>query len=297
MTLVEGATLPTDNKETALAVLDKLIQELRQRKISFDKNSYPLDTPADIAIARYEAETLIAESYEEEYAVRQAEEWEEIAAYMQLLMNPRSKVKFKDVELRIPSSEAPAYFEWVLWRAFLAINHLVNKPYDVRRFKIDQDFSPVGTAPGNGPDLICEFDDFVLVVEVTLTDNSRQEAAEGEPVRRHVANLVIDHHAQTGKPVYGLFLANRIDSNTAETFRIGVWYTSDDEKLYLNIVPFTLAQFKILFESLFRCERTEPKLIRNLIEVCCELRAEYEAPAWKREIAQTLDRYIKQLEQ
>ena len=49
---------------------------------------------------------------------------------------------------------------------------------------------PIGCAPGNGPDLIFEFENYVLVAEVTLTDSSRQEAAEGEPVRRHVAELL-----------------------------------------------------------------------------------------------------------
>ena len=38
--------------------------------------------------------------------------------------------------------------------------------------------------------MIFEFDDYVIVVEVTLSTNSRQEAMEGEPVRRHVADLV-----------------------------------------------------------------------------------------------------------
>jgi AlwI restriction endonuclease len=80
----------------------------------------------------------------------------------------------------------------------------------------------------------------VIVVEVTLTDNSRQEAAEGEPVRRHVADLVSHYGGQTCKPVYGLFIANRIDSNTAETFRIGAWYTRADEKMRLDIIPVTL---------------------------------------------------------
>lgn len=107
----------------------------------------------------------------------------------------------------MPQAEAPAYFEWVLWRAFLAINSLANKPYEARRFKIDQDFLPVGTAPGNGPDLIFEFHDFVIVVEVTLTDNSRQEAAEGERcaamwriwfliMRFNPANLCMDYSLQ-----------------------------------------------------------------------------------------------------
>jgi hypothetical protein len=183
----------------------------------------------------------------------------------------------------VPQSEAPAYFEWVLWRAFLAINSLANKPYEARRFKIDQDFLPVGTAPGNGPDLIFEFDDFVIVVEVTLTDNSRQEAAEGEPVRRHVADIISNYQvtgydAQPRKPVYGLFIANHIDSNTAETFRIGIWFTRTDDTMRLDIIPFTLKQFKAFFEALFKSGRVEVCLVRNLLDLCSHVRPIHEAP-------------------
>ncbi|OZB55384.1 MAG: restriction endonuclease, partial [Thiomonas sp. 15-63-373] len=177
-------------------------------------------------------------------------------------------------------------------RAFLAINSLANKPYEARRFKIDQDFLPVGTAPGNGPDLIFEFHDFVIVVEVTLTANSRQEAAEGEPVRRHVADLVSHYGAQSGKPVYGLFIANRIDSNTAETFRIGVWFTQTDDKMRLDIIPVTLVQFKAFFEALFTSGRVEVGLIRELLDLCGGLRPAHEAPAWKHEIQQTFNHRI-----
>ena len=138
---------------------------------------------------------------------------------------------------------------------------MVNKPYEVRRFKVDQDFLPVSTAPGNGPDLIAEFADCLVVIEVTLSENSRQEAMEGEPVRRHVADLMQKYN----KPVYGLFVANRIDSNTAETFRIGVWYTRDDERLELRIVPFTLAQFSAFFKAMFLSGRAHPATITNLI--------------------------------
>jgi AlwI restriction endonuclease len=194
--------------------------------------------------------------------------------------------------IEVPQAEAPAYFEWILWRAFLAINSLANKPYEARRFKIDQDFLPVGTAPGNGPDLIFEFDDFVMVVEVTLTDNSRQEAAEGEPVRRHVADLVTYHGEQSGKPVYGLFIANRIDSNTAETFRNGVWFTRTDDKLRLDITPVTLEQFKAFFAAMFTSGRVEVGLIRELLDLCGDLRPNYEAPAWKQEIALTVQQQI-----
>lgn len=296
ITLCNGAKLPTDNKDSALAVLDDLLQQLEKRGIPFDATGKPTETPADIALIRHQIEGLLSERNEEEYAARQAVEWEEIAAYMELIITRKGKKTLSNGEdIEVPQAEAPAYFEWVLWRAFLAINSLANKPYEARRFKIDQDFLPVGTAPGNGPDLIFEFHDFVIVVEVTLTDNSRQEAAEGEPVRRHVADLVSYYGEQSGKPVYGLFIANRIDSNTAETFRIGVWFTRTDDKMRLDIIPVTLAQFKAFFEALFTVGRVEVGLIRELLDLCGGLRPAHEAPSWKREIEATINQRIAAL--
>ncbi|MCZ2107743.1 MAG: AlwI family type II restriction endonuclease [Burkholderiales bacterium] len=296
ITLCNGAKLPTDNKDSALAVLDDLLQQLEKRGIPFDATGKPTETPADIALIRHQIEGLLSERNEEEYAARQAVEWEEIAAYMELIITRKGKKTLSNGEdIEVPQAEAPAYFEWVLWRAFLAINSLANKPYEARRFKIDQDFLPVGTAPGNGPDLIFEFHDFVIVVEVTLTDNSRQEAAEGEPVRRHVADLVSHYGEQSGKPVYGLFIANRIDSNTAETFRIGVWFTRTDDKMRLDIIPVTLAQFKAFFEALFTAGRVEVGLIRELLDLCGGLRLAHEAPAWKAQIERAVESKIHEL--
>lgn len=297
ITLCNGAKLPTDNKDSALVVLDDLLRQLEKRGISFDATGKPTDTPADIAVIRHQIEGILSERNEEEYAARQAAEWEEIAAYMELIIGRKGKKTLSNGEdIEVPKAEAPAYFEWVLWRAFLAINSLENKPYEARRFKIDQDFLPVGTAPGNGPDLIFEFHDFVMVIEVTLTDNSRQEAAEGEPVRRHVADLVSHYGGQSGKPVYGLFIANRIDSNTAETFRIGVWFTRTGDKMRLNIIPVTLLQFKDFFEALFTSGRVEVGLIRELLDLCGGLRLAHEAPAWKYEIQQAFNHRIAALQ-
>lgn len=285
LTLCAGAALPTDNKDSALVVLDDLMVQLNGRGIPFNIEGRPLENPADIALIRHDIEELLSESNEEEYANRQATEWEEIVAYMDLInTRRRSKTLPSGDEIEVPQTEAPAYFEWVLWRAFLAIDNLRNKPYDARRFKIDQDFLPVGTAPGNGPDLIFEFEDYILVVEVTLTDSSRQEAAEGEPVRRHVADIIAEKGAILGKPVYGLFIANRIDSNTAETFRIGCWYKRDDTKMRLDIVPLTLEQFKKFFEALFQSGLVSVATIRDVLDSCSALRGNYEAPEWKRNI-------------
>lgn len=286
LNLIKGAQLPTDNKISALAVLKDLINTLRTRNIVYDLRGRIIDDSLDIrdiTNIRHELEELLSEKNEDEYAVRQAEEWKEISAYMNLINSKKnSMILDNGEEIKIPSNERPAYFEWILWRAFLAINNLCNKSRDSRRFKVDQDFLPICTAPGNGPDLVFEFKEFVVVVEVTLIGSSRQEAAEGEPVRRHVANLVVKY--ESIKPVYGLFIANQIDSNTAETFRIGVWYTKNDAKMSLNIIPVKLEQFKNLFDALFAANKIDISLIREIFDDCFLLRKEYEAPAWKREI-------------
>jgi hypothetical protein len=121
----------------------------------------------------------------------------------------------------------------------------------------------------------------------------QQEAAEGEPVRRHVAQLVEDY-AATGKKVYGLFLANKIDSNTAETFRLGVWYTPTDERMSLDIVPLTLAQFRELFVALFETSQVDQTRIRAILEECAKYR-HLHAPEWEREIALCVEEYVGRL--
>ena len=70
-----------------------------------------------------------------------------------------------------------------------------------------------------------------------------------KPVRRHILLIWYRKHK---KPVYGLFVANKIDSNAkGETFRMGVWYTTQDERLELHIVPLTLTQFSEYFKFIF----------------------------------------------
>ena len=292
-TLCNGAELPTDSLDAALSILNDLIAQLEQMGIPYTIGERPIDSPADIAIIRNEIEDIISKQKEEIYAREQANQWEEIATYIDMIASRQGRCRIdEETELIIPRSETPAYLEWIIWRAFLAIDNLENKPYEARRFKVDQDFLPINTAPGNGPDLIMEFRDFVIVIEVTLTENSRQEAAEGEPVRRHVADILTQFTEINQKPVYGLFLANNIDSNTAETFRIGVWYSRTDERLRLNIIPFTITQFQKFFKALFITNSASPEAIVNLMNECEQYRTTSEAPDWKNMINQTVEQTI-----
>lgn len=294
--LCNGAHLPTDNAEIALKVLKNQLSQAKQMGLLVDVDWASLNTAREINAARYRIEEQISGKKEEIFAYEQASQWEEIAKYMGMLEKNKDKLVLdeeNEVELRIPRDERPAYLEWILWRAFLAIDTLVNKPYEVRSFKIDQDFLPVGTAPGNRPDLIAEFRNFVIVIEATLSESSRQEAMEGEPVRRHVADAV-EKYSKQGKPVYGLFIAKNIDSNTAETFRIGVWYNKEDEKLDLSIIPFTIAQFKNIFEYLFRSGTASPDQMLRIMTICQKDRT-LDAPLWKNSINSRVEMLTREI--
>ena len=70
------------------------------------------------------------------------------------------------------------------------------------------------------------------------------------------------------KPVYGMFIAVKIDTNTAETFRHGVWYAKGDMKQRLDIVPLTLEQFQKYFVAMFEGKQAKPEHLRDLILEC-----------------------------
>ncbi|MDP2903340.1 MAG: AlwI family type II restriction endonuclease [Methylovulum sp.] len=91
--------------------------------------------------------------------------------------------------------------------------------------------------------------------------------------------------------MYGLFIANKTDTNTVETFRIGFWYKADDSKMALQIVPITLDQFERLFSAGFSSGTISPLFIQDFLRNCLAV-SNYEAPAWKIEIERTVQEKI-----
>lgn len=279
--LWRGAELPTDNHGASVAVIDDLRMRLRKRGVD---RPAPITTSDHQALEtyRFKLEIELRHLDEEEYAAEQSGKLDEIACWLQALATNSAVQSPSGGVIRVPKGEAPAYLEWALWRAFLAINDLVNKPWEARRFQVDQDFLPVGCAPGGGPDAFFEYEGEVIVLEATLSDSSRQEAMEGEPVRRHVADF--EQRFTGTKKVYGLFIARNVNSNTAHTFRMGEWYLPDDKMLYVDIVPLRIDQFLTILSA----GKTQPSAVRNkLLTLLGKARAfaTRDAPQWKKEIA------------
>ena len=288
--LCNGAPLPTDDKDTAKILLDDLMKRMRERHIVFHISDLPLSNSTEINIARQRLENILAQTDEISYAKEQCNQWREIADYMSLLIKGGGKIVYDDDNaIEIPKEETPAYLEWVLWRAALAMGQIVNQPYEVRGFRLDSDFFPVSAAGGGKGDLYWEYEDFVILTEVTMSTSSKQEAMEGEPVRRHVSDAVLKYD----KPVYCMFIAIKIDTNTAETFRHGIWYAKNDRKQRLDIVPLTLEQFRKFFVAMFKAERTTPDRLQELLEKCEEKRDLFDAPSWKGYISSVIEEKVK----
>jgi hypothetical protein len=261
-----GSELPTDNLSVAARSLENLQAEATKRGIPFKEVALVGDV-GTLNNSRYDLEELIALNQELDYAHEQRNQVDEILQYLSVLLprDTRPDGLVTDIEVEIPRGEGPAYLEWAVWRAFLAINKLKNPPFESRKFKVDRDFLPTNHAPGNGPDLVFEFANYVLVVEVTLLTSDRQATAEQVGVRRHVYEIAKN---AKDKPVYCLFLAPTIKNETARDFRKASYEEDDGSELDLTIIPVTISTFMHTFNSLLKEEEPNSQIFQTLIDKC-----------------------------
>ena len=291
--LWHGASIPTDERQTAVSVARSLEQTIRHKGVELEQVDFPSLDDNQLRLARHQLEAQLQRLDEKAFADQQVDQVEEIVGLIDAILARGRKALADGSVISIPRGEMAVYFEWVIWRAFLAIDSLENSPWDARRFEIDQDLLPVGHASAGGPDMSFVFEDAVVVVEVTLTSSSRQEAAEGEPVRRHVARYAEDN--TTDKAVYGLFIAPRVDTNTAHTFRSGDWYKPDDRKINVHIVPMELEDFRELFQAILLNPQQAPFRLRQLL-MECRMEANQDAPQWKSTISELTRRAVETIE-
>lgn len=99
--------------------------------------------------------------------------------------------------------DIPLMLEWNTWRAMT----MLDGGKITGNFKVDDAGQPLSTASGNIADIICDYDDFGLTVEVTMQNGQRQYETEGEPVARHLAK----YKKSSNKNAFCLFIAPQIN--------------------------------------------------------------------------------------
>jgi len=160
--------------------------------------------------------------------------------------------------------DTPLMLEWNTWRAMTMLDGGNIKA----NLKFDDFGNPMSTAQGNMADIICDYDDFGLTVEVTMQSGQRQYETEGEPITRHLAKL----KRETNKPAYSLFIAPKINEACIAHFyalhKMNISYYGGTS----TIVPLPLNVFLKMVEDSHKASYVpEPRHVQRFFERSNEL--------------------------
>lgn len=160
--------------------------------------------------------------------------------------------------------DAPVYMEWNTWRSFamLGFGEIIGN------FKTDLSGLPLRTAMGKMPDILCEYDDFDVIVEVTLSTGEKQYEMEGESISRHLAvqkakNLSLNNN----KKNFCIFIPNKINPSTLAHIYTLHFVNTKFHNGNLNIIPLNLSDFRNLLEyANANKSKINSNKIKNLLE-------------------------------
>jgi len=160
--------------------------------------------------------------------------------------------------------DTPLMLEWNTWRAMTMLDGGNIKA----NLKFDDFGNPMSTAQGNMADIVCDYGDFGLTVEVTMQSGQRQYETEGEPVTRHLAK----YKRETEKPAYCLFIAPNINDACKAHFyalhKMNIQYYGGTS----TIVPLPLNVFiKMVQDSHNANYIPEPRHVQRFFERSNEL--------------------------
>lgn len=165
--------------------------------------------------------------------------------------------------------DTPLMLEWNTWRAMTMLDGGNIKA----NLNFDDYGKPLSTAAGNMADIICDYDDYMLNVEVTMSSGQRQYEMEGEPVTRHLGKL----KKSINKPCYCLFIAPKINEACISHFFV---------LHHLNlaiyggkpiIVPLPLNVFRKMLEDSYKANYIpSPAHVKNFFEYSANIAQQVE---------------------
>lgn len=182
--------------------------------------------------------------------------------------------------------DAPLMFEYNTWRAMTMLDGGNIKG----NFKFDDIGQPLSTALGNMSDIVCDYTDYALSVEVTLQSGQRQYKTEGEPVARHYGQL----KKKSGKDTYCLFISPTINAATlAHFYGLSHLFIA----LYggkSKIIPLELNQFIRLIENSYNFKtKPNPTDIRRFLDLVIEEgKKAIDENDWKDRIQNCVDTWL-----
>lgn len=233
--------LLTDDKK---ALIEKLKTELPNEEINENLSIFELKEKLDDALLAKKNEIIRSQVAE----IKDYKQYDDIQQIFDLIPKRNSEL-----------SDIPLMFEWNTWRAMTMLDGGNIKA----NLKFDDFGNPMTTAQGNMADIVCNYDDFDLIVEVTMASGQKQYEMEGEPVSRHLGKL----KKETGREAYGLFIAPMINEACVAQFYM-LYHTNIS---YYGgksaIVPLPLNIFRKMVEDSFKADYTpNPSQVKAFFE-------------------------------
>jgi len=174
--------------------------------------------------------------------------------------------------------DTPLMLEWNTWRAMT----MLDGGRVTANLKFDDFGNPMSTAQGNMADIVCDYGDFGLTVEVTMQTGQRQYETEGEPVTRHLAKW----KKETGKPSYCLFIAPNINEACIAHFyalhKMNISYYGGVS----TIIPLPLSIFQKMVDDSYKAAYIpQPQQVKRFFECSNEIAAiSSDEKVWYQEI-------------
>lgn len=236
------------------AELPRLLTDDRQRlvaKLRTEFTQIEFSQDADIVTLK----DLFAEQTEQRKAETLRRQVQEIKDYK---LYDDIQSTFKQIE-RNELYDTALMLEWNMWRAMTMLDGGEIKA----NLKFDDFGKPLSTAQGNMSDIVCDYGDYLLSVEVTTSSGQKQYEMESEPISRHLGKI----KKTSGKPCYCLFVAPTINEACIAHFyglhNLNISYYGGKSV----IIPLPLNIFQKMLEDSYKADYTpNPTQVRSFFE-------------------------------
>ena len=245
----DSPLLLTDDKQR---ILSKLHTEFPETNVRQDLNMITLKNLLADLIEQRKSDTLC----------RQVKEIKDYKLYDDI-QNTFRQIEEKEFY------DAPLMLELNTWSAITMIDGGEIKA----NLNFDDFGNPLSTAQGNISDIVCDYGDYMLSVEVTMASGQRQYEMESEPVSRHLGKM----KKAFGKPCYCLFVAPTINEACIAHFyalhNMNISYYGGKSV----IIPLSLNIFQKMIEDSYKATYTpNPSQVRRFFEYSVKLASECE---------------------
>lgn len=146
-----------------------------------------------------------------------------------------------------PSATVPTIYEYIV---AIAWYYFSGKDFDIlnsMNLSLNADYEPETHAGGGAGDIVIEYSDRVVMLEVTLMNKQAQKRGEWEPVLRHSINLKVEKEP---KEVMTFFIADELDLNTTNIWRavssVPLQATDGSSKMTDNVVIMPLENKELI---------------------------------------------------